>query len=264
MPPPPVRRSKPRLGDVLVSMGFLTADQAEGVSVHQRQWGMSFGRAAIARGLCTDEQVASALAKQLGMNSIDLEREQQHPEVRGLLSLAGAQQHRAVLLRIDGATLKVAMAAPATFPAQDAIRALVGKSRLDVALASDIAIERAICRFYGLPMTETTNDAQSARDPALTASPHDAVLPRDFHDAVTGMQPMLTPQVAVIPRPAPVAPPRPQGQSAGAMGRVEIFDLLGLSPRAADLVKRMGQSNKLNSREVIARIVEQWAAARKD
>ena len=78
--------------------------------------------------------------------------------------------------------------------------------------------------------------------------------PQDPHEAATGLQPMLTPQVPVMPKSAP---------SPGSQGGV-LFELLGLSPRASDLVRRMGLSNKLSNREVIARIVEQWAAARKD
>ena len=248
MPPPPIRRSKPRLGELLVNMGYLSEDQVEGVSAHQRQWGMSFGRAAVARGLCTDTQVVQALARQTGINSIDLEREVQGPEVIGMLPLAAAQEHRAVLLRLDGSALIVAMAAPATFTSQDALRSLIGKSRLNVFLASDVAMDRAICRFYGLPMAVNTHAAQSARDPML----------EDPQSAVTSAQPMLTPQVAVMPKPAPP----PAARQPIDVSRVEFFELLGLTPRACEMIQRVARSNKVTNREVIARVLDQWAASK--
>lgn len=221
-------------------MGYLEADELEGVSAHQRRWGMSFGRAAVARGLCTDEQVVAALARQTGMNIIDLEGESQSPEVTGLLSLKAAQEYRAVLLRLEGAVLKVAMAAPATLVSQDAIRMIVGRSRLEVQLASDEAIDRAIARFYGLPlMSRPRFDPQAA---------------------VTSAQPMLTPQVAVMPPDPPPPPPRPTLPPAlRSVARVELLEMLGLSARVSDMVQRTALSNQLTHREVIQRVLEQWA-----
>lgn len=243
MPVPPSRRSKPRLGELLVHMGYLKPADLEGVSAHQRRWGMSFGRAAVARGLCTDEQVVAALSRQTGMSVIDLETEVQAPEVVGLLPVRSAQEHRAVLLSIEGSVLKVAMAAPATLASQDAIRALVGKSRLEVQLASDEAIDRAIARFYGLPLLARRRV--------------------DLQAAVTSAIPMLTPQVPVMPTDAPPPqrqpPPPPAPAAVRSVARVELFELLGVSARVADVVQRTAASNQLTHREVIQRVLEQWA-----
>jgi hypothetical protein len=205
---------------------------------------MSFGRAAVARGLCTDEQVVAALSRQTGMSVIDLETEVQAPEVVGLLPVRTAQEHRAVLLNLEGSVLKVAMAAPATLASQDAIRALVGKSRLEVQLASDEAIDRAIARFYGLPVLARRRV--------------------DLQAAVTNAIPMLTPQVPVMPTDSPPPqrqPPPPPAPAAAvrSVARVELFELLGVSARVADVVQRTAASNQLTHREVIQRVLEQWA-----
>lgn len=232
---PPVRRNKPRLGELLVHMGYLQAAQVEDISAHQRRWGMSFGRAAVARGLCTDEQVVAALSRQTGMSLVDLDLEVQAPEVVGLLPVKAAQDHRAVVLGLEGGVLKVAMAAPATLASQDAIRTLVGKSRMQVNLASDEAIDRALTRFYGLP------SAVRAR--------------AELGQEVTNAQPMLTPQVAVMPgqeRTQALPPLR-------SVAQVELLELLGLSARVSDMIQRTAAANKLTHREVIQRVLEQWA-----
>ena len=240
---PPIRRSKPRLGELLVHMGYLQPAQVEDISAHQRRWGMSFGRAAVARGLCTDEQVVAALSRQTGMSLVDLDLEVQAPEVVGLLPVKAAQEHRAVVLGLEGGVLKVAMAAPAPLASQDAIRVLVGKSRLQVNLASDEAIDRALSRFYGLPAV-----ARARTDPGQEVK-------LDTHGAVTNAQPMLTPQVAVMPgqeRTQALLPLR-------SVAQVELLELLGLSARVSDMVQRTAAANKLTHREVIQRVLEQWA-----
>jgi hypothetical protein len=257
-------------------MGYLTSDQLEGVAAHQRQWGMSFGRAAIARGLCTEAQIVTALSKQTGIRGIDLEKENQGPEVQGLLQLKAAQQHRAVCLRLEGHTLVVAMAAPAGLAEQDAIRTLTGKSRIEVVIASDNAIERAIARFYGLAVAqmETIDSSHemefsetagvgyqgSTASGFRTSSPSQVGLPQvtaAAPGAYQGSSPSQSgyrgssPSQSGVPAPPSVAP--------ATLKRPELFDALGLSNRAADMVARMARSNNLTHREVIARVVEQWA-----
>ncbi|MFT3713583.1 MAG: hypothetical protein QM817_38490 [Archangium sp.] len=273
-PPPPVRRTKPRLGELLVSMGYLTSDQLEGVAAHQRQWGMSFGRAAIARGLCTEAQIVSALSKQTGIRGIDLEKENQGPEVQGLLSVKAAQQHRAVCLRLEGHTLVVAMAAPAGLAEQDAIRTVTGKSRIEVVIASDNAIDRAIARFYGLAVAQmesidTSHEMEFAESAGVgyqgstasgfRSSGSSQNLPQVTSAAPAGYQgssPSQSGYRGSSPSQAGTANP---GAPGNPVKRPEIFDTLGLSNRAADMVARMARSNNLTHREVIARVIEQWA-----
>jgi hypothetical protein len=239
-------------------MGYLTSEQLEGVAAHQRQWGMSFGRAAIARGLCTEEQIISALSRQTGIRGINLEKEQQAPEVQGLLSLKAAQQHKAVCLRLEGHTLLVAMAAPAGLAEQDAIRTVTGKSRIEVVIASDVAIERAIARFYGLAY-EQTEMAVSAQERELPGYEGSAVAYQGSSPSQSGYR-GSSPSQAGLAGAGKTAESQSALPQVGQVRRPEIFDTLGLSNRAADMVARMGRSNNLTHREVIARVVEQWAA----
>lgn len=245
-------------------MGYLTPEQLEGVAAHQRQWGMSFGRAAIARGLCTEAQIVTALSRQTGIRGIDLEKEHQAGEVQGLLKLEAAQKLRAVCLRLEGHTLVVAMAAPAGLAEQDQVRTLTGKSRLEVVIASDLALDRAIARFYGLPYEQTSmsTSAHERELPGYAGSSAGEGQYRGSSPSQSGYQGSSpsqsgyrgsSPSQSGAPNPSAPGNPAPPK-------RHELFDAIGLSARAADMVSRMGRSNNLSPRDVIARVVEQWAA----
>ena len=153
-----------------------------------------------------------------------------------------------MLLQLDGPVLKLAMAAPATLASQDAIRTLVGKSRLDVQLASDEAIDRALSRFYGVPLVgrPRINSGQEVK--------------LDPQAAVTSAQPLLTltPQVPVMPKDEPPRALAPVA-SVRSVARVELLEMLGLSARVSDMVQRTAASNRLTHKEVIQRVLEQWA-----
>lgn len=142
---------RPRIGELLLQRGVLTLPQLEGALTHHHQWGVTLGRSAVLRGLCSEAQVLEALAMQLDLPTVDLDAEAIAPEVSGLIPQRIAEQHRAVALRLTGAkheTLVVAMGAPADLDAQDAVRAVSQHARLQVLLAGDEAIWRAISRVY--------------------------------------------------------------------------------------------------------------------
>jgi hypothetical protein len=140
-----------KLGEILVQLGFLTPERLDAVLMHQRQWGVSLGRAAVAKNFCTEAQVLEALSRQLGFPAIALDGEELNPMLSSLLSQKDAEKHHAVPIRLAGArgeVLVVAMAAPATVASQDAVLALTRKARLQIFLATDEALHRAIGRVY--------------------------------------------------------------------------------------------------------------------
>ncbi len=140
---------KPRLGELMVQLGFLTQAQLDGSLMQQRTAGVSFGRVVVARGFCSEPQVMAALSSQTGLSFVDLDSREIH--CAALLPQAFARKHRAVAIELSGARndeVLVAIAAPAPLDSQDAVRAVIGKSRIRFALASDAAIDRAIARIY--------------------------------------------------------------------------------------------------------------------
>jgi len=142
---------RPRLGSILVQSGVIDELQLKSAMAYQRQWGMPLARALVEKHLCTLEQVMEALAKQTGHPVIDLDKEALGPRQAHLLTLKVAEQYRVVPLRMEGSrdeVLVVAMAAPAPLASIDAVQSVSGKKRVEVFLAADEAIRRAIGRIY--------------------------------------------------------------------------------------------------------------------
>jgi hypothetical protein len=153
---------RPRLGEVLVGLGYLKPSQVDGAIAQQRQWGVSFGRVTIARGLCTEQQVLEALSRQLGFAAVDLDRVPINPRAAELLTAEAASRLRALPFQIEGTrdeVVDVAFAAPAALDVQDEVRALTSKARVRAFLASDEAVERAIGRVYRHERSQQPMDA---------------------------------------------------------------------------------------------------------
>ena len=150
---------RPRLGDILLSMGVIDNLQLQSALAHQKQWGTPLGKAVVEKRFCSAEQVLDALARQTGMSRIDLDQEQLDPRLATVVSRKVAEQHRLVPLRLEGAkgeVLVVALAAPGTLAALDAARAVSRKARVTGVIASDGAVDRAIARLYGNPLPVIT------------------------------------------------------------------------------------------------------------
>ena len=103
---------RPRLGELLVQAGKLSARDLERALSAQQEMGSMLGRVMVRLGLVSDSDVAQALSTQLGIPLVgsagfpDL-----MPEVEGLLP-AFLQSHAVFPLRLDGNDLHVAMAVP--------------------------------------------------------------------------------------------------------------------------------------------------------
>ncbi|MHB8875897.1 MAG: GspE/PulE/PilB domain-containing protein, partial [Myxococcaceae bacterium] len=157
------------LGDILLSMGAIDALQLQSALAHQRQWGTPLGRALVQSRFCTQAQLMLALARQAGLPLVDLEPKNLDPALAPLISRKVAEQHRVVPLRVEGRrgeVLVVAIAAPATLAALDAVQAVSRKARVVALLADDDAIERALGVLYrGYAGVET--QAVAGRLPAV-------------------------------------------------------------------------------------------------
>jgi hypothetical protein len=143
--------TKPRIGEILVNLGYLSPPQLEGALVHQRQWGFGLGRCAVLCGFCTEEQVVKALSRQLGLPCLELDKIELATTFSLLVPERIAVQHCVVPLRTTGPrgeVLVVAMAPPASTISQETVRAVSRKARLQVFVASDEAIQRGIARLY--------------------------------------------------------------------------------------------------------------------
>jgi type IV pilus assembly protein PilB len=144
--------TKKRLGELLWEMGAVDALQLQSALAYQRQWGVPLGQVMVDMRFCAPEMVLAALSKQAGVSALDLDKTRLESRLARLVPRRIAEQHRVVPLRVEGprdTVLVVAIAAPATLTAMDAVQCVSGKLRVRPLLATDAAIARAIDRLYG-------------------------------------------------------------------------------------------------------------------
>lgn len=164
----PAHSPRLRLGEVLMKLGHVNEQQLHQLILRGRQARRSLGHVVIEAGLCTEEQMFSALAFQAQLPIVDLDAMSQAPEVFGVLTNKFAREHRVVAIELKDRELMVAMTAPASLATQDAVRAVSGRSRLRVVLASDAAMKRALDRFH----------PEAGTRPVVTAAKPAPALPR--------------------------------------------------------------------------------------
>jgi hypothetical protein len=164
------------LGEILVEMGVVDRAQLRVGLVHHHEARVPLGRALVREGICTEKDILQALSTQLGVDSVDLEREPLDRKLARLVPRRVARQYRVVPLRLerhDREVLHVALPAPASIEALDAVRAVSGKPRVEPHLASDPALSRALFTLYGIEESsdEAAEDASGPKDPAAEQSP---------------------------------------------------------------------------------------------
>ena len=130
---------RPRLGDLLVQAGKLSARDLERALSAQQEMGSMIGRVLVQLGLVSDADVAQALSQQLGIPLVTAPGfPELMPEVEGLLP-AFLQANSLYPLRLDGNELHMAMAVPQDAFVLKALRLVTGCTiRPHLALESDI------------------------------------------------------------------------------------------------------------------------------
>lgn len=141
------------LGELLLEMGVIDELQLSAALAHHRQWGVPLGRALVEKRLCGQDHILKALQHQTGLPLISLRNQKLQQDHARLLPLKVAQTHRVVPLRLEGKraeTLVIAIAAPATLGALDAVQQVSGKQRVVAHLASDEDIGYGLSVVYGV------------------------------------------------------------------------------------------------------------------
>lgn len=141
------------LGEILLEKGAVNRAQLRLALVHHHEARVPLGQALIRERVCSEAEVLRALSEQLGINAVDLEQAPLDRKLTGLIPLRIARQYRVVPLHLeaqDKEVLHIALPAPASLEALDAVRAVSGKPRVEPHLASDMALSRALARLYGL------------------------------------------------------------------------------------------------------------------
>jgi type IV pilus assembly protein PilB len=153
------------LGDVLVEEGLITAEQLVAATEEQQRVGRSLGRVLIDLGLVREPDLVSVLARQIGLEFVDLADYQIDPQAAGLVSDQVARRYRALPIGFDDGRLVVAMSDPANVFALDDIRTITGMDvKPVVATAADI--ENAVRKYghFDQSVEEIASEASSQAD----------------------------------------------------------------------------------------------------
>jgi type IV pilus assembly protein PilB len=132
----------------MVDLGFISERQLGMLLEEQRQRrGELLGQVALSMGLITDEQLAQALAEQMGMQVVGLNELVIPPEVLAHVTEPMAQLYRIIPMAFRDNTLTIATADPQKLSVIDELRSFLGYD-IRAVVASEKDVTRALERYY--------------------------------------------------------------------------------------------------------------------
>jgi type IV pilus assembly protein PilB len=238
-----------RLGALLLSEGLLTPDQLREAFEDQARSGERFGTIVVERGWVTGADVAMALAKQSGLEFVDLSEVEVEESVLEQLPMHLAKRFLAVPLRIDedGVTI-VGIVDPTNVRATDDIRIAIGgpvqfvvvesedlaylfrrsyRSEVEIEDESLDTVEDAVVReeiwdaATGVPAVRYTNSALSKAIEEGASDVH--FEPEEDRLVVRARVDGVLREITTIPK----------GMQAGVISRLKIMGSLDIAERRA-------------------------------
>ncbi|MBI5240841.1 MAG: Flp pilus assembly complex ATPase component TadA [Elusimicrobia bacterium] len=143
---------KPELPEILLSSGVLTAEQREKAARAAAASKSSFGEAAVKLGFLTDEAIAVAISKQLGVPYASRENKilkvEKGQNLERIISEAYARDHCVLPLFLDESVLAVAMTNPEDMMLVDNLKLLTSGLEIQPFVSTRAQILKAIDEFY--------------------------------------------------------------------------------------------------------------------
>ncbi len=136
-----------RLGELLVRENLISLQQLQKAQEEQKKSGTRIGYSLTKLGIIQEQDLTNFLSKQYAVPSINLGEWEVSNEVIALVPAELAKRHQLVPVSRAGATLIVAMADPSNIYAIDDLKFRTGLN-IDVAVASEIAIDEAYVKYY--------------------------------------------------------------------------------------------------------------------
>ena len=162
-----VQRDAGHLGTLLLEEGIVTEEVLKtGLDIHQ-ETGRPLGRVLVEENLVEERDLVRVLAKNIGIEFVDLDEGAVDPAAAALIPEALARRYAALPIGFEDDKLVIAMADPANVLAIDDIRAISGREVvLKVATRSDV--EGAVSRMASLD-NSVTDMAELAAEDAVEA-----------------------------------------------------------------------------------------------
>jgi len=145
-------QAKRHIGQILIDQGILTEDQLRIALLEQMKSHLPVGRLLVQLGFVSEATLRDALSEKLGLQSVDLAHIIVDPAALKMLPRELARRYRMFPVALDRQAKKfiVALADTNNIVAVDQLRAhLKGDQEIELRLAGDAEIERAIEHYYG-------------------------------------------------------------------------------------------------------------------
>ncbi|MBN1356835.1 type IV-A pilus assembly ATPase PilB [bacterium] len=137
-----------RLGEMLIREGILEEEQLQKALDYQAKNPGRLGSILVKLKMVSEEDITELLSNQFGVPSINLSNFEIEEVVLKLIPAEVARKYHLLPISRTGASLTIAMADPSNVFAQDDIKFMTGY-HVEPVVASEIAIEEAIDRYYG-------------------------------------------------------------------------------------------------------------------
>ncbi len=137
-------------GMILKSAGIYSDEQLKRIFANREaNPGMGLAEAAVKFGGTKEVEFLAAVGRVLGLETVDLERQQPNPEALTKLPASAVYQYNVLPFRADASSLTVVTSDPFDTSAADGIRLVVG-CPVRSALAPKEEVGKAIKKYYGV------------------------------------------------------------------------------------------------------------------
>jgi len=142
-----LKKSKLKLGEILVKGGYLNNEELEQATATQRNEGGRLGEVLVRLGLVSEKDIVEALAKQMGIPYTDLKDIVPDTKAFEAVPVGFAERLLVLPLSIDKKTITIAIANPFDTKTINDISYTTGKD-VKVAVSGHMDIRKAIQQFY--------------------------------------------------------------------------------------------------------------------
>ena len=163
-----------RIGEMLVQLGRIDADQLRVALAHQRQWGGRLGGAIVRLGFLGEPALLDAVGQQLGVPFVEIGDREIAPKVLALVPRKLAEARRVLPLELiaEGrrGALVVALGDPSDLRIIDELAFVTGLSVRPV-LAGEEDLDRALERHLGIAPRTRPPSGFAGRKDAIELGP---------------------------------------------------------------------------------------------
>ncbi len=135
------------LGDLLIEAGVITKEQRNKAIQEHKRLGKRLGEALVSLGFITEDVMAKALSAQMGLPFKELKFVSIDPAVIDMVPEPLARKHRVLPLEINTERLTLAMADPLDVFAVDEIKR-VAKMSVDTVVVTESELLKALDKYY--------------------------------------------------------------------------------------------------------------------